>query len=104
MDGHLSRAATFSVFPGGHLRKNATRAPGLAENENVRTQGIDLAAELLESLPDPVIGCAADGTVIYWNRAAEDVYGYPAGEALGPASERENGRPAPLCSPGPRHG
>jgi two-component system sensor kinase FixL len=55
----------------------------LAENENVRTQGIEVAAELLESLPDPVIGCDTDGTVVFWSRAAEEVYGYPPAEALG---------------------
>jgi PAS domain S-box-containing protein len=55
----------------------------LAENENVRTRGIDVAAELLELLPDPVIGFDTDGTVVYWSRAAEAVYGYPAAEALG---------------------
>ncbi|MGH2891927.1 MAG: PAS domain-containing protein, partial [Solirubrobacteraceae bacterium] len=43
----------------------------------------DLAAEVLESLPDPVIGCDAGGTVVYWSRAAEEAYGYPATEALG---------------------
>jgi two-component system cell cycle sensor histidine kinase/response regulator CckA len=55
----------------------------LAENENVRTPAIDVAAELLEALPDPVIGCDVDGTVVYWSRAAEEVYGYNAEEALG---------------------
>lgn len=64
----------------------------------MRTRGIDLAAELLESLPDPVIGCDADGTVVYWSRAAEDVYGYPAGEALGrrAATLLQTRFPAPL--------
>jgi PAS domain S-box-containing protein len=55
----------------------------LAENGNVRTRGIDVAADLLNSLPDPVIGCDTGGTVVYWSRAAEEVYGYPAAEALG---------------------
>jgi PAS domain S-box-containing protein len=44
---------------------------------------MDLAAELLHALPDPVIGCDAAGAVILWNRAAETTYGYPAGEAVG---------------------
>jgi PAS domain S-box-containing protein len=55
----------------------------LAENANVRTRGLDVAAELLASLPDPVIGCDTDGTVVYWSRAAEELYGYPAADALG---------------------
>ena len=49
----------------------------------MRTRGIDVAAELPESLPDPVIGCDIGGTVVYWSRAAEEAYGYPAAEALG---------------------
>ena len=67
----------------GNLHENATVSPGLAENENVRTSGIDVAAELPEALPDPVIGCDVDGTVVYWSRAAEEVYGHHAEEALG---------------------
>lgn len=74
---------TQSVFPDGHFRKNATLSSRLAENENVRTRGIDVAAELPEALPDPVIGCDADGAVVYWSRAAEEAYGYSAAEALG---------------------
>lgn len=74
---------TPSVFPDGHFRKNATRFSRLAENENVRTRGIDVAAELPEAIPDPVIGCDADGAVVYWSRAAEEAYGYSAAEALG---------------------
>jgi hypothetical protein len=31
----------------------------LAENADVQTRGLDDAAELLQSLPDPVIGCDA---------------------------------------------
>jgi PAS domain S-box-containing protein len=55
----------------------------LAENEFVQTEGIDVAAELLDLLPDPVIGCDTDGTVVYWSRAAEKTYGFPAAEARG---------------------
>jgi PAS domain S-box-containing protein len=54
--------------------------------KNVRTRGIDVAAELPDLLPDPVIGCDNDGTVVYWSRAAEDTYGYDAEEALGQRS------------------
>ena len=31
----------------------------------MQTRGLDDAAELLRSLPDPVMGCDADGTVVY---------------------------------------
>jgi PAS domain S-box-containing protein len=55
----------------------------VAQNAIVRARGIDVAAEVLESLPDPVIACDTEGTVVFWSRAAEKVYGYSAAEALG---------------------
>jgi PAS domain S-box-containing protein len=55
----------------------------LAENANVQERGIELAAELLDSIPDPVIGCDTDGTVVYWSLAAQSAYGYTREEALG---------------------
>ncbi|MGA2010626.1 MAG: ATP-binding protein [Solirubrobacteraceae bacterium] len=45
--------------------------------------GRPLIAELLESIPDPLIGCDADAVVVYWSRAARDAYGYAADEAIG---------------------
>ncbi|MGH2871246.1 MAG: response regulator [Solirubrobacteraceae bacterium] len=45
--------------------------------------GRPLLAELLESIPDPVIGCDVSGRVVYWSRAARDAYGYSSQEALG---------------------
>lgn len=45
--------------------------------------GRPLIPELLESIPDPVIGCDVDGHVVYWSRAAREAYGYSADEALG---------------------
>ena len=54
-------------------------APGLAATP----WGRPLISELLESLPDPVIGCDVEGRVVYWSRAAREVYGYSAQEAIG---------------------
>ncbi|MGH2875433.1 MAG: ATP-binding protein [Solirubrobacteraceae bacterium] len=45
--------------------------------------GRPLISELLESIPDPVIGCDVEGHVVYWSRAAREAYGYSADEALG---------------------
>lgn len=49
----------------------------------MQTRGLDVAADLLDSLPDPVIGCNREGAVVYWSHAAEEMYGYAADEALG---------------------
>jgi PAS domain S-box-containing protein len=42
-----------------------------------------LISEVLESLPDPVIGLDTEGHVVYWSKAARDAYGYSSQEALG---------------------
>ncbi len=38
---------------------------------------------LLDQNPDAVIFASTDGLVRYWNAAAERIFGFPAGEALG---------------------
>jgi len=43
----------------------------------------DLLASLVESSDDAILGTALDGTIATWNRGAERLYGYPAGEARG---------------------
>ena len=40
-------------------------------------------ADLVRGLADAVIIADADGTIAFWNDAAERVFGWPAGEALG---------------------
>jgi PAS domain S-box-containing protein len=42
-----------------------------------------LIVELLESLPDPVIGCDTKGRVVYWSAGAREAYGYSTTDALG---------------------
>jgi diguanylate cyclase (GGDEF)-like protein/PAS domain S-box-containing protein len=70
-----------------HSRAAEERSAGLPV---VPTQ--DLAAEiavlqrmaaLVEFSEDPVIGLALDGSITYWNSAAERLYGYASQEALG---------------------
>ncbi|HEV2388940.1 MAG TPA: PAS domain S-box protein [Candidatus Acidoferrales bacterium] len=48
-------------------------------------------AFLTEFSADAIIGCSAAGAITAWNRAAERIYGYPAGEAAG--------RPISLLAP-----
>jgi diguanylate cyclase (GGDEF)-like protein/PAS domain S-box-containing protein len=48
------------------------------EEEQLRFQ-----AKLLEAVGQPVIATDLEGKVIYWNRGAQELYGWSAGEALG---------------------
>jgi diguanylate cyclase (GGDEF)-like protein/PAS domain S-box-containing protein len=45
--------------------------------------GLQRMAALVEFSEDPVIGLALDGSITYWNPAAERLYGYAPQEALG---------------------
>ena len=44
-------------------------------------------AMIVGSARDAIVGEALDGTVLFWNRAAEELYGYPAAEVLGRRAE-----------------
>jgi diguanylate cyclase (GGDEF)-like protein/PAS domain S-box-containing protein len=48
------------------------------EEEQLRFQ-----ARLLDAVGQSVIATDLEGTILYWNRAAEDLYGYSSEEALG---------------------
>src|SRR4030067_3397557 len=39
--------------------------------------------DLMEYIPEAIQGYTTDGTVFYWNKASEQVYGYTAEEAIG---------------------
>lgn len=41
------------------------------------------SAAVLDALSRAVVATDPDGTIVYWNRGAEEVYGWTAGEALG---------------------
>jgi PAS domain S-box-containing protein len=44
---------------------------------------LDQTAAILQSCPDPIIGEALNGSITFWNPAAERFYGYSADEVLG---------------------
>jgi PAS domain S-box-containing protein len=44
---------------------------------------IPLVEELWDETPDAILAVAPDNTVLYWNRAAETVFGYTSAEACG---------------------
>ena len=48
---------------------------------------VDVLAMIVLSARDAIVGEALDGTVLVWNRAAEELYGYPAAEMVGQRAE-----------------
>jgi diguanylate cyclase (GGDEF)-like protein/PAS domain S-box-containing protein len=52
----------------------------LAEHE---VEQLRFQASVLEAMGQPVIATDLEGKVLYWNRAAEETYGWSSGEALG---------------------
>jgi protein-histidine pros-kinase len=44
--------------------------------------------EIVRSAPAAIVGETLDGTVTVWNRAAEELYGYPSAEMLGQRADR----------------
>ncbi|MEP6911673.1 MAG: PAS domain S-box protein [bacterium] len=43
----------------------------------------EIAIELLDNSPDAMMALSRDGTVVYWNKSAENTFGYNREEALG---------------------
>lgn len=45
-------------------------------------------AELLDKVHDAIIVCGTDNRILFWNKGAEDLYGWTAEEALGNSAEK----------------
>jgi PAS domain-containing protein len=70
-----------------HSRAGQERSAGLPvvppRDWAAEIAALQLMAALVEFSEDPVIGLALDGSITYWNPAAERLYGYAPHEALG---------------------
>jgi PAS domain S-box-containing protein len=72
-DTRLARA--FSKFASIGLLNSLTRESLEQSEERFRT--------VVESANDAIISVDSAGHLVHWNRAAEDIFGYTAGEAVG---------------------
>jgi PAS domain S-box-containing protein len=82
-------AAEFNKMAAAITEKEAQlHASNLQLEQRVqeRTRVLQQQADLLELAHDAIIVHDIDGRVLYWNRGAEQMYGYSHGEALGQMS------------------
>jgi PAS domain S-box-containing protein len=78
---------------GGHGAAFAPFSDRWVRNGGLTTfpSDADLLDRLIDTAPVPIIVVALDGTVVIWNRAAEQLFGWSASEAVG--------KPNPIVPP-----
>ena len=52
-------------------------------NKRVKRTPAFYAGRLVDESPDALLALTLDGVILWWNRGAESIFGYPAGEAIG---------------------
>ena len=73
-------------FPIWDAEGNVVRAAGIAEDITLRKaqeRRIEIQARMLDTVGEAVIATDLDGVVRYWNRGAEQLYGWSSAEVQG---------------------
>jgi PAS domain S-box-containing protein len=72
---------------------HAREAEQRRQDRQVADEQIRFQARLLDAVEEAVIATDLDGKVLYWNRFAEELYGWPSDEAVGRNIMELNGAP-----------
>ena len=67
-------------------------------NQELAQDLLVLKAHLLDNTYEPTLAWELDGSIVYWNRAAEELYGFPSAVAVGSSIHRllQTAHPIPL--------
>ncbi len=68
--------------PGGRCYRIVGSARDITERRRSQ-ETVERLARIIESASDAVVSADTEGHIVYWNPAAEHIYGYPAAEVLG---------------------
>jgi PAS domain S-box-containing protein len=93
-DEHKHFAVTFAPVPPDLVMHHAEDITERKETE----EALRLRAELLDLSYEPIFTWELEGDIVYWNRGAEDLYGFSKQEAVGRESHRllQTTHPIPL--------
>src|SRR5262249_28416556 len=65
-----------------HRHERKTQIMSVSPDRRL-TEGEQLVLAAMQSADDAIVTMALDGTITHWNRAAEQLFGYSAREAIG---------------------
>jgi PAS domain S-box-containing protein len=81
---HFAQAGGCSIASNVALQPTPSQTEGWAKPKISAQMDYELARRFWDEAPDAAIAAkAVDGTVLYWNRTAELIFGYSAEEAVG---------------------
>ena len=79
---HVAVEFVSNVYEADHRPVIQCNIRDISERKQAE-ETLRFSANLLEATEQAIIATRPDGTIIYWNRSAGELYGWPASEAIG---------------------